>query len=108
MQKDHPQIKLWGVGALRVSTGYHFKNKIVSEGFVTYFNSTCDSCEQYLLRLIVLISTVNIEQIYLNKYYIFENKISCLNLLYPVFFSPFTIKENCSLYCEKNVHWNWI
>ena len=39
------RIKPWRVGALRVRTAYHFfLKKIVSEGFLTFFNSSSGAC----------------------------------------------------------------
>ena len=68
------KIQSWGVGALIVCTGCQFfkrNSTTVSEGFLTSFNFSH--------------AVVDVKPIYLNKHYLFQNKIYYLDKIYFCF-----------------------
>ena len=63
--------------------------KIVSEGFPTSFNFSGGSCKQAMLTILIKAYCINvvvvIKPIYLNKRYLFQNKIYYLDKVYFCF-----------------------
>ena len=58
-----------------------FLKKIVSEAFLTSFNFWLGSCYQ-LIKAYCVNVVVDIKPIYLNKHYLFQNKIYYLDKIY--------------------------
>ena len=78
-----------------------FLTKIVSEDFSTSFNFSRGSCWQTMITILIKVYFVNIvvdiKPIYLNRHYLFQNKIDYLDKIYFCFakikFFKYTLKR---------------